>query len=421
MHKVALLTQNNGGGGAALAVSRLARGLSLASRKSQKFDFTLLVSALQEKDFFVKKKRIKNNIKPLNNFTSELLDKIIARAWAYIHGTKENPRLFYMQGYRNVCDDLLGFDVVNMFWMQGLADLSNFKNFRKPLVVTLHDMWFLTGGCSYSFGCNKFWSGCKDCDFIRAPLKRDARNQYSAKHKILSDSKTRVVVTSRWMYEAAVDRGIEDSRITIIKNYIPSNYHFFDDRDIARDLLGLDDQLKAKKIFYFVGSTSDPRKGFDLFCEAIKMLSHSSRKEILVMHLGPVDKSKDFLFNELGIDLIHLGSFTDEISQIIAYNAADFLICPSRYDNTPNVIAESHMCGLPVISANTSGCAEMVSHAENGLLANVEIASEFVSSIDFALKYSSSFSRKSICENARLKYGYNATCDKYLDLYRSML
>ena len=421
MPNIALLTRDNASGGAAIAVSRLAKGLTSISQNKSKFSFTLLASILKEKNFSVTKKQIGGSTNRVNSIAREFLDKAITQTWSYTHRTRKSPRAFFMQGLRDVRADLQGFDIVNMFWMQTLADLSKLAKIRNPKVITLHDMWFLTGGCSYSFGCDKFRSGCNDCDFMWAPLTGDACKQYLAKGRILFDGATRVVVTSKWMHDAAIGRGIEDSKITTIKNYIPENYHFFDNIPLAKKLLGIDDSMHSKIIFYFVGSIGDPRKGFDLFCNAVIRLPHHYRKEILVMHLGPVDKSKDILLYNAGICIIHLGIFGDEVPQVIAYNAADYLICPSRYDNTPNVIAEAHMCGLPVIAANTTGTSEMVSEGNNGMLTNVENADEFACALSNAIVRVNSFSKATICDNANTVYGLHATCHNYLKLYSSML
>jgi glycosyltransferase involved in cell wall biosynthesis len=421
MSKIALLTHDNGKGGAAIAVSRLAKGLIVTSQESKEFNFTLLAAVVNEKDFSVSKRQIGGATNYVNSIARNFLNKAIAKMWSYVHRTSRSPRLFFMQGYRDVRMELQEFDVINMFWMQMLADLSKLEKIRKPKVITLHDMWFLTGGCSYSFGCEKFRFGCNDCDYMWAPLASDASKQYSAKDKILSNDTTQVVVTSKWMRDVAVARGIDDSKISIIKNYIPDNYHFFNDKAMARELLGIHVDLKHKQILYFVGEIGDPRKGFDLFCNAITLLPFYLRKEILVMHLGPVDISQDMLLKDAAIDIIHLGSFVDDVPQIIAYNAADYLICPSRYDNTPNVIAEAHMCGLPVIAASTTGTAEMVSAEDNGILANVADAEEFACTLENALINAGSFEKLSICENAKLTYGSNATCHNYLNLYRSMM
>jgi len=190
---------------------------------------------------------------------------------------------------------------------------------------------------------------------------------------------------------------------------------------MARELLGIDSNLNHKCIFYFIGSIGDPRKGFDLFCNAIILLPSDLQKEILVMHLGPVDTIYDALLEDRGIDMVHLGSFVDEVPQIIAYNAANYLICPSRYDNTPNVIAEAHMCGLPVITSSKTGAAEMISEQENGMTVDVNNAEELACALTYALVNNDCSARPSISNQAKLTYGYQVTCHNYLKLYSSIL
>lgn len=421
MTKVALVTHNNGNGGAALAVSRLAKGLSINSAQSLEFDFTLLAAIIDEKDFSVATQLIGGSNYPLANNARIFLSKVIAKMWAYIHKTNNNPRVFCMQGYRDVRSELQEFDIINLFWMQTLADLSKLAKVNKPKVITLHDMWFLTGGCSYSFGCEKYRIGCRSCEFMWTPFARDARKQFLAKERILLNDTTRVVVTSKWMHGAAIARGIPDSKIFMIKNFIPDTYHYFDNKTMARDLLGISSRLKHQYILYFIGSIGDPRKGFDLFCNAIALLPADLKKEVLVLHLGPVDNSYDAVLENNGIDIIHLGSFVEEVPQVIAYNAADYLICPSRYDNSPNVIAEAHMCGLPVIASSSTGASDMIIDKNNGMLADVENADEFSNTLFNALSNTHFSARSSISNQAKTSYGYQATCSNYLELYRSLL
>ena len=88
-------------------------------------------------------------------------------------------------------------------------------------------------------------------------------------------------------------------------------------------------------------------------------------KSLFAIQVLGNNKNKISKLDELGINYHCLGYFSDEVSQVIAYNAADALICPSNFDNSPNVIAEAQMCGLPVITLNGSGCSEMI---KNNLL-----------------------------------------------------
>ena len=94
---------------------------------------------------------------------------------------------------------------------------------NKNVILTLHDMWFLTGGCAFSFDPQNYRE-----KFLNIFGKRNFDNQYQLKKKLLFSSKTQIIVTSEWMKKKCIDYGIEEYKIKKIFNYIPSHYIFLD-------------------------------------------------------------------------------------------------------------------------------------------------------------------------------------------------
>ena len=106
---------------------------------------------------------------------------------------------------------------------------------------------------------------------------------------------------------------------------------------------------------------------------------------------------------------------------MIAYNSADILICPSKVDNTPNVIAEAQMCGLPCIGLKETGSSEMIQDGLSGLIYTKNKPEDLASLIsNFALE-KIQFSKTAIASWATDNYGIDNTCKKYLELYSSLL
>src|SRR5262245_2279479 len=81
---------------------------------------------------------------------------------------------------------------------------------RRPLVITLHDMWLLTGDCIYSYGCERFTTTCGACPVMQLPRKqrgaiggRDlTRLNLSIKRQALAQiphDRLCVVSPSRWL------------------------------------------------------------------------------------------------------------------------------------------------------------------------------------------------------------------------------
>ena len=88
MAKVALLTHNNLNGGAAVAVSRLARGLTINLPQNAEFDFTLLAAIINEKDLSVPQKQISGSENYASRIARDFLSKTIIKAWVYLHKTR---------------------------------------------------------------------------------------------------------------------------------------------------------------------------------------------------------------------------------------------------------------------------------------------------------------------------------------------
>ncbi len=60
------------------------------------------------------------------------------------------------------------------------------------------------------------------------------------------------------------------------------------------------------------------------------------------------------------------------------YNAVDLFVTPSLQDNLPNTIVEAMSCGTPCVGFDVGGIPEMISHQQDGYVA------DYCDSIDFA-------------------------------------
>lgn len=108
-------------------------------------------------------------------------------------------------------------------------------------------------------------------------------------------------------------------------------------------------------------------KGVDLLVAAVSRLIHEGLDVNLRVH-GPVTDGALSIQAD-GDGRIQLGSplSRTEIMEILA--ESDVLVAPSRwFENSPNVILEAQAMGVPVITANHGGMAEMVQHEVDGLL-----------------------------------------------------
>jgi glycosyltransferase involved in cell wall biosynthesis len=99
--------------------------------------------------------------------------------------------------------------------------------------------------------------------------------------------------------------------------------------------------------------------------------------------------------------------------------ASAFLLF-SRFENLPCVILEALCCGLPVVSSNVGGIAEVINES-NGVL----VESDDVSALTVAMKNMidnyTEFNREKIAENAAELFSYRKVGRMYNEVYEKLL
>lgn len=416
--KISIVSADNKNGGASRATKRIVKGLTQSSIQNKIF-YEFICNGEPEIGYFQRKPIYKWYVNYLykNCKIRPIAKTIINKLWQKLNLIElKKGYLFYRLGNSiNYKKTFKNSDLIHIFWGQTFIDPVKIMSLNKPTIITLHDMWFITGGFAYTDNPENdkrtylTWIGRKNYE-----------NQLAKKIKLLNCINTQIVVTSNWMANKVLEAGFKENKITKILNYIPRNFKFLNEREKCKELLGWSINAKSKKIIYFSGSLTDPRKGFNYLLELIKKLSDDTKSKIAVQILGhKFDKIQ--ALDNLNIEYNCLGIFSDELSQIIAYNSSDILICPSNIDNSPNVIAEALMCGLPCVALEGTGASEMIEIGLSGFVTsknNIHDLANFIS--DFAIdKFQ--FDNLQISESARKKYSIDNTCNKYLELYKSIL
>ena len=98
----------------------------------------------------------------------------------------------------------------------------------------------------------------------------------------------------------------------------------------------------------------------------------------------------------------------------------DALLMFSNYENLPCVISEALVCGLPVLSSNVGGIAEMLNDS-NGILVEKQNENELADKIVYMAKNRHLYDKKSIADEAKNVYSYDAVGKQYSELYRQIL
>lgn len=122
--------------------------------------------------------------------------------------------------------------------------------------------------------------------------------------------------------------------------------------------------------FVYVGALL-MRKGVDLLIKSFARMAKSQAMRLYIIGEGNAQSELRRIAIESGVaERVHFLGYMEEQKLIEILRQSRALVCPSRYDTSPNVITEAHALGLPVIASRVGGIPDMVDHGRDGLLFN---------------------------------------------------
>jgi len=231
---------------------------------------------------------------------------------------------------------------------------------EKKIIWTLHDMWSVTGHCSFSIDCEKWRDGCGHCPrkSMYPPILFDRTKKIrTQKGKIYSQSNFELVVPSKWLGTVAKNSILAEKKVHHIPYGINTDiFKVLPGRNKIRTELGL--PLKQKIACFCANhGLENQQKGGSYVLELVKR-----NPDILFLLIGGRKKS-----NFPNVKNI---SYISDPSELAKYfNAADALLLPSVAENYPFVVLEAMSCGLPITGFNCGGVTEQIKHKKSGYLA----------------------------------------------------
>lgn len=244
------------------------------------------------------------------------------------------------------------------FDLRALPALSR----RLPVVVTLHDMWLLTGHCGHAFACERWRSGCGRCPALDTPpeVRRDA-TAYNLRRKaaILRRCRLHVTAPCRWLLDLA-RRSILGPAIVgaeVIPYGIDLEVFRPGDRDAARAESGLPGD---RPVLLCMAAARTTFKEFDVLRAALGRLDRPA----LCVALGDVQPTE----RHGQVELRFMAGSLDPARVAAFHRAADVFVQPARADTFPNVVLEALACGIAVVASAVGGIPEQVREGETGRL-----------------------------------------------------
>lgn len=235
----------------------------------------------------------------------------------------------------------------------------------KPVILTLHDMWPMTGHCGAAYDCDRWQYGCGSCPdlTIHPTVRRDATAiEWRLKRTVYRRSHIHVVAPSTWMADAARKSLLARFPIHQIPNGIDTELFRPYPRAAARARFNLkDDQFV---LMFAATNVGNPGKGWPLFRAAVRQLPRRARSSIAVLVVGA---GADRVSRDLGVPVRCTGPLEPR-DLARAFSAADLFVSPTRAEAFGNVLIESVACGTPAVASEVGGVPDVVRPGETGLL-----------------------------------------------------
>lgn len=294
-------------------------------------------------------------------------------------------------------------DIINLHWMGCILNYpAFFKNVRKPIVWTLHDMNPFLGIAHYQGDLKKN---------IQYSNIEHKVNDLKIKSYNRHDSIT-IVNLCKWMFDySSKSEAFSKRKHVIIPNSIDTKTFKLQDKHLLRQVLGIPDQHPV--IMFCSQTVSNPRKGFDLLLEALPNLN--GKYTIVTVgntqNLPHVDNTDIFSFENI----------VDERLLSMIYSASDIFVLPSREDNLPNTMLESLCCGTPVIAFSNGGMKDVIRNNENGLIVEEQNSTALASAINYMIYNIDKFNSSKISNYARDIFSPTNQAEAYNELYLSIL
>jgi glycosyltransferase involved in cell wall biosynthesis len=312
--------------------------------------------------------------------------------------------------------------VINVHSMFHFVDFGVF--FRTvpkltPVVRTLHDMSFFTGGCHLDAGCGRYAQRCGACPQLGSHDERDlSRQVWERKRSALQavePDRLHLVTPSRWLAEAVRRSSLlRRFSVTVIPHGVDHDVFAPRDRRFARDVLGIPQD--ARVVIFVAEPIDRPVKRLSWLVRALEQIADRAHPLLVTAGGGGADV-------EVSMPHMHLGDIRNERLLSLAYSAADVIAVPSQQENFPLTVLEALACGVPVVGSAVGGISEIVRDGVTGLLVPPDDVSALATALDELLQ--SPARRAQLAATSRRlameEYSLDVQARRYADLYAQVL
>jgi glycosyltransferase involved in cell wall biosynthesis len=236
---------------------------------------------------------------------------------------------------------------------------------KKPVVWTIHDSWAMTGGCVYSFECDRWLTGCSPrCPH---PGRRSLFQHYvpylhwRIKKWILKRTDLTLIVASKLMEDRV-------GRSPLLRHLACRKIPFGIDLDVFKPKSKIEYRKKMgiaidSKVIAFrdVGLESDRFKGLSWLMEALKIYEPEEQATLLIFQDGKGFKALSAKYTVITTGWIDGEDMADALS------AADLFVMPSIQETFGLMAVEAMACGTPVIVFDGTSLTDVIKAPLGGI------------------------------------------------------
>jgi len=245
------------------------------------------------------------------------------------------------------------FDVPH--WLESLPD-------RTGVVVSLHDLWHVSGGCFLYRPDDHLIDNCKDCPVLRWPASVFLANfELSRKLKAYGKSRAQLVANSHWLAEVAGRSAIAKAcgGIRVIPPGIDTTIFKPQDQEQCRERLAL--PMNDFVIAVGCASLTDINKNVSWLLEQLSRLPDLTNVKVVAFGEGSVRVPDN-------LNVRFAGGIRDRRDLARLFAAADVFVSASQMETYGMTLVEAMACGTPVVAFSVGGTPEAAPHGQGALL-----------------------------------------------------
>ncbi len=319
--------------------------------------------------------------------------------------------------------DRINPDIINLNWIcNGYISVKTLAKFNKPLVWTLQDLWAFTGGCHYSYGCERYLQSCGNCPQLKSDKTTDLSNwNWKRKASAWKNLNLTIIAPSSWMAKCATSSSLfKEMRVEVIPFGLDTTIFKPIEQRLARERFNLP-QDKQLVLFGAINATGDVRKGFHLLQTALKSLSQTEWQNQIELVIFGSERPENPI--DLGFPSHYLGFIQDDFLLRLVYSAADVMIAPSIEEAFGQTASESIACGTPVVVFAQTGLADIIDHQQNGYIANYRDTDDLAKGITWILEDKENYQqlRYSAREKSEREFKLQLQANRYMSLFEEIL